>query len=219
MIEIIPNWHPIFVHYAVALPTVAAVAYVIAQWAKVHSIKYHAWWIGRWALWVGAVFVLLAVLAGLFAFYTVNHDSPSHIAMTEHRLWALLTAPWIIGLAGWAYWLVRNDKEESKWFVYAAILGAVLLTTTAWHGAELVYRYGLGVISLPVPEGEGHDHDHGDGGGHEHGDAVAPAESAPHAHDESDGRMPDAPPADNHIHAEPHDHAEPHAQTPLPSAP
>ncbi|MBL4850981.1 MAG: hypothetical protein JKY90_01690, partial [Gammaproteobacteria bacterium] len=41
-----------------------------------------------------------------------------------------------------------------------AIAGAVL-ASTAWHGGEVVYRYGIGVISLPKVEGDGHDHAHG----------------------------------------------------------
>ena len=209
MFEIIPNWHPVFVHYALALPTVSAVAYVVSMRAKTYSIKYHAGWLARWSLWVGAGFVGLAVLAGLYAYFTVNHDGPSHIAMNEHRNWALFTAPWVMGLAGWAYWMFRNDKEEPRHFVLAVVAGALLLTITAWHGAELVYRYGLGVISLPVPEGVGHDH----------GDAV------PHAHSSSNvvaPTLPAAPPSrgdagaapadpitnDAHSHAEPHEHAD-----------
>jgi hypothetical protein len=37
-----------------------------------------------------------------------------------------------------------------------------MLLSTAWHGAEVVYRYGIGVISLPQEEGEGHDHQKGE---------------------------------------------------------
>ncbi len=36
-----------------------------------------------------------------------------------------------------------------------------LLLFTAWLGAELVYRYGLGVMSLPQSENEDHSHLHG----------------------------------------------------------
>jgi len=36
----------------------------------------------------------------------------------------------------------------------------MLLANTAWHGAENVYRYGLGVMSLPQQESEGHAHNH-----------------------------------------------------------
>jgi len=204
MIEIIPNWHPVFVHYALVLPTIAAVAFVVAHFAKNYSFKYHAAWMGRWALWAGAGFVVLAVAAGVYAYYTVNHDAPSHIAMGEHRNWALLTALLVWGLAGWAFFNMRHDKEESKWFVYAVLLASVLLVTTAWHGAELVYRYGLGVISLPVPEGEGHDH--GGGGAHDHGAVVPPAAPATHLHDEADGLSLDSPAPDAHGHAEPHAH-------------
>ena len=42
-----------------------------------------------------------------------------------------------------------------------AVAGSVLVST-AWHGGEVVYRYGIGVMSLPnVEEGaDGHNHSH-----------------------------------------------------------
>jgi len=36
-----------------------------------------------------------------------------------------------------------------RMFVGALLLPVTLLVITAWHGGELVYRYGLGVQSLP----------------------------------------------------------------------
>ncbi len=56
-------------------------------------------------------------------------------------------------------------------FMLTLILSTGLLALTAWKGGELVYRYGLGVMSLPqVAQGaEGHDHEHAEGEGH-HGD-------------------------------------------------
>lgn len=40
------------------------------------------------------------------------------------------------------------------------IITFFLVMITAWHGAEVVYRYGIGVLSLPKSEGKGHQHSH-----------------------------------------------------------
>ncbi|MCF6301365.1 MAG: hypothetical protein L3J52_09655 [Proteobacteria bacterium] len=48
------------------------------------------------------------------------------------------------------------------------VIAFLLLGITAFKGGELVYRYGLGVMSLPEVEGEGHAHGGSNGDG-DHG--------------------------------------------------
>ena len=45
-------------------------------------------------------------------------------------------------------------------FTFVMVLASSLLVSTGWRGSEAVYRYGLGVMSLPKVEGEGHAHEH-----------------------------------------------------------
>jgi hypothetical protein len=54
-----------------------------------------------------------------------------------------------------------------SWLLAGSLLvAAMLLATTGWKGGELVYRHGLGVMSLPSKSKHEHDaHDH-DGGRH-----------------------------------------------------
>ena len=56
------------------------------------------------------------------------------------------------------------------WFASAVIGVWGMVASTAWHGGELVYRHGLGVLSLPATE-------HGQLG-HEHGSVMKDAEHA-----------------------------------------
>lgn len=63
-------------------------------------------------------------------------------------------------------------------FIGLLLAAGVLLASTAWHGGELVYRHGLGVMSLPQPEGEGHDHEHTDNQMHAPGISVADGAAA-----------------------------------------
>lgn len=113
---------------------------------------------GRWCLWAGSVAAIATVIAGFIAYYSVAHDTPSHNAMTIHRNWALGTLSVILILSIWSIRTYLKDKRISLWFILGMVIGFLLVTITAWHGAELVYRYGLGVKSLPKSSHAGHAH-------------------------------------------------------------
>ena len=192
MIDILPNWHPIFVHFTVALLIVATAIHLLSRFMPNCELRNQLTIVARWNLWIGAMVTLLTVAAGWYAYNTVNHDAPSHIAMTGHRNWAMATLALFLGVASWQYYLSRQGKNKSWLFTILLAIAAIFLLSTAWRGGELVYRYGLGVMSLPKPEGQGHPHDHGDkpmqvegaphadGYAHSHDDATAHDE---HAHD------------------------------------
>ena len=210
MFQILPNWHPIFVHFSVALLSIAAVLHLASHFVSNPNLA-NQWTItARWNLWLGIGLTLLTVAAGWYAYYTVDHDTPSHAAMTEHRNWAMVTFVVFLSIAAWEYYLHRHAKGKGWLFTGLLLVAASLLTSTAWHGGELVYRYGLGVMSLPKSEGAGHAHDHGDGEGHGDGDMPAETSAPPgasdgHAHSHDDGATQPhqdapggAPPANRH---------------------
>lgn len=174
MFEIIPNWHPVFVHFTVALLVVGAALLVACRFVP---NRLRAQWetAGRWNLWLGVGFAIVTALSGLYAYNTVNHDTPSHLAMTEHRNWALVTVAVFLILGLWS--VIQTRKSRAAGWPFPALLlgGVLLLGSTAWHGGELVYRYGLGVMSLPQAES------HGDGHHHSHG--AAASEEGPHHED------------------------------------
>jgi uncharacterized membrane protein len=172
MVEILPNWHPVFVHFTVSLLALAAALHLLTHFLPKGELANQLTIVARWNLWIGVGFTLLTVAAGWHAFYTVNHDTLSHLAMIEHRNWAMVTFVLFLGIAGWEVYLSRRGKGKGWLFTGLLVIAAGLLLSTAWHGAELVYRHGLGVMSMPKPEGSGH--------AHEHGDMPMQSEAAPH---------------------------------------
>lgn len=168
MPEMIPNWHPIFVHFTVALLSTSAVFYLLGLALK----KKHLLIVARWNLWIGALATIATVLAGWYAYNTVNHDGPSHAAMTDHRNWALVTASIFLLLALWALWKQRAANTVSRIFVAVILFAAGLLAVTGYKGGEVVYRHGLGVMRMPMISGDGGHgiHEHGGAG---HGDMKA----------------------------------------------
>ena len=167
MIEIIPNWHPAFVHFPIAFATAAVFLMVIGKLYKVKLWAKQCLLFGRWMLWGAALFACIAAVFGWFASNSVEHDAPSHAAMMLHRNWALATLAALSVLAAWDYWRGRSGQLPSGSLIF--LLGVVwlLLISTAWHGGELVYRYGLGVMSLSDVESEAEPHQH-DGAEHNH---------------------------------------------------
>lgn len=162
MIEIIPNWHPIFVHFTVALFTTSVAFFIFTylfQTLKIFSkIALEFEIAGRWCLWTVGIIVIGTVLAVLQAYNTVRHDEISHLAMTDHRNWALPTAGAMVLVALWSLWRYFKQKNISLLFIVVLLIIQGLLLSTAWRGAELVFRYGLGVIALPQHEGIEHHH-------------------------------------------------------------
>lgn len=218
MIEIIPNWHPIFIHFTVALLIIAAIIHLLSRFLHNGELASQLTIVARWNLWIGMGFTLLTVATGWYAYNTVAHDAPSHSAMTEHRNWAMATLALFLGIAGWEYYLSRRGKDKGWLFTGLLVIAAGLLLSTAWHGGELVYRYGLGVMSMPKPEGSGHTHAHGKGHGampvqredtphedehiHSHDDAVHGEQDAePHTTPATEGAASAPKKAAGHTHA------------------
>ncbi|WP_262696077.1 DUF4440 domain-containing protein [Kordiimonas aquimaris] len=171
MIEIIPNWHPILVHFTVALLLTATALLAWSLFRGRTTADQATVISGRLVLWIGLVAAVLTLAAGLQAYYSVGHDGPSHAAMTDHRNWGFgaLAAFLVAGMLNWT----RRKSNLPVRDVVLLLVSSGILLVTAYKGGELVYRYGLGVQSLPTVTGDGHDHDHGDGAAKKHDDNAA----------------------------------------------
>ncbi|RKZ75514.1 MAG: hypothetical protein DRR19_29285 [Candidatus Parabeggiatoa sp. nov. 1] len=195
MIEIIPNWHPIFVHFTVALLSTAVGFFLLAWIAGKKPIQKQCLVVAHWNLWLGTGFAVITAIAGWFAYNSVAHDALSHAAMSEHRNWALGTLALLLPLTLWAWWNHHTGKTIQVPFLVFALVLLGLLLSTAWHGGELVYRYGIGVMSLPTSESSGHTHE--GTGGHVHSSEIKSPESHEQADDmENDYHTADATPDD-----------------------
>lgn len=166
MIEVIPNLHPLMVHFPIALISVSAFFHLSARVLR-YRPRYasHCAVLAHTTLWLGALAALPAVILGWLAFNTVNHDEAGHAAMLLHRAWALATWLVLSMLAAWDAWHHKVDATPARWLVGAVIAAWVLVAATAWHGGELVYRHGLGVIAASSQaDSDTHPHHHEDAG-------------------------------------------------------
>lgn len=202
MIEIIPNIHPILVHFSVSIIVLSGLLQIVIWSVNGDSSTLIS--VQKWLLSSGTVAIIATVLTGLNAASTVNHDTASHLAIIAHRNWALPTA--IIFLLGVTIFYFMPSKRSS----FAGILfiaSVALVSVTAFKGGELVFRHGIGVMSLPEITTEGHSHDgeeHAEGEGHEQEVEVAQASDISSEtvkeHDNSDGHSHEG---DEHAKTEP----------------
>lgn len=176
-----PNIHPVLVHFAYALSLSALAVYLLGRLLPRGSKRESTQPAGDWMLGLGALAIIATIAAGFYAYYTVAHDGPSHAAMTTHRNWAVPSGTAILILAIWRF--MKREKPPSGFFLGLLAAAALSLSVTAWWGGHIVYKYGLGVQSLPVVTGDGHDHDHGDGADH----SGAADMASPDNHDDADG--------------------------------
>lgn len=190
--QVIPNLHPMIVHFPIALTLIAFLLSMAAYVRRSHPVSEQLAAAGHFTLWLAAFGAATAVVFGWLAYNSVNHDDAGHAAMLLHRAWAVPTAIGLILLASWDAWKHRINELMS---VPALILLFALsesVAVTGWLGGEVVYRHGIGVLSLPVSEGAGHSHHHDHGGADattdNHGTTdAAPEEHTEHRHDNEKG--------------------------------
>ncbi|CAM3699141.1 hypothetical protein VA7868_00282 [Vibrio aerogenes CECT 7868] len=158
MIEIIPNWHPVFVHFTITLITFSGLMQCFI-WLKRPDTNHPVRFTHKFINITGLIAIIVTILSGYHAYSTVGHDAVSHLAMTAHRNWAMLTL--LIFAAGAIMSLICRKKLMVPISGIFLVLACLLVTVTAYKGGELVYRYGLGVLSLPDTQSSEHHHDNG----------------------------------------------------------
>ncbi|MBX9677047.1 MAG: DUF2231 domain-containing protein [Methylotenera sp.] len=159
--QVIPNFHPIVVHFPIALTIIAFLLSIAAYARRSHPVSTQLAAAGHFTLWLAAIRAATAVLFGWLAFNSVNHDDAGHAAMLLHRSWAIPTALGLILLASWDAWKYRVNELISVPMLFLLFLLSQAIAVTGWLGGEVVYRHGIGVLSLPASEGTGHGHHEG----------------------------------------------------------
>ena len=159
--QIIPNFHPIVVHFPIALTIIALLLSIASHTRRSHPISGQLAAAGHFVLWLAAIGAVTAVFFGWLAYNSIsNHDDAGHAAMLLHRSWAVPTAIGLVLLASWDAWKYRVNELISVPMLILLLLLSQAIALTGWLGGELVYRHGIGVLSMPS-SGTGHAH-HGD---------------------------------------------------------
>ncbi len=164
MIEIIPNWHPIWVHFTIGLLIIGTLFYALAFAGAARSWVPHALNAARWNLIAGTLFAVLALLTGYLAANSVAHDNAGHANLLVHINWALTAAAIFVVAVVWLSIQWRKAKGKASLPVLLLLLvGSAALGVTGSKGGANVYEHGLGVQRLPelgAHDHAAHDHAH-----------------------------------------------------------
>ncbi len=137
-----PNLHPLFVHFPVALLLLALVLEVIALLWRKSELSRAAWW-NQIAGTIGLAF---AVASGLYAEATVHLTAEARVLLERHEQMAFVAAAlfaalllWRIGARG------KIPGHPPVLYMILFLAGVASVLTGALFGGEMVFRYGVGV--------------------------------------------------------------------------
>ena len=131
--------HPVAVHFPIALLTAGLVAQAGTRLRRAPPWLPEA---AAWLLWIGTAAAWAALGLGLLAEETVPHVPAAWEVLEEHETLAWWTAGSFTVLS-FLRWRWRENRPLLVLGLWLAAVG--LLYSTAFHGGELVYDFGVGV--------------------------------------------------------------------------
>jgi uncharacterized membrane protein len=143
--SILPGWHPLVVHFPLALIVTAAALLFAARLLRNPALAATVGVVGTWNLCLGAAAALFALATGLAAVAGLHVDAAAHLAISVHLRWAVLSSLALVLLAVWRG-AGSAPQARPSWIFQAVLLAATAaLIVTGYRGGLNVYRYGVGV--------------------------------------------------------------------------
>jgi uncharacterized membrane protein len=142
---LIPGWHPIVVHFPLALVVTAAILLFAARLLLPETRAATLATVGTWNLCLGALAALVALATGLAAVLDLHVGAAAHQAISTHLKWAIFTTLALVLLAVWRGAGSAPQARPSWLFLIVLWAATAALLETGYRGGENVYRYGIGV--------------------------------------------------------------------------
>lgn len=143
----VETWHPMTVHFPIAL---LLVAFLVETLALVFTRP--AWHrITLWNLVLGAWAALAAAVTGGLAAVMAKHPSwESHAVLAQHSVWGALVFVAAVVVAGWHLAAGQEMSRRARWISWGLLGMTCVMTAFAAHlGAKLVFEYGVIRVDLP----------------------------------------------------------------------
>ena len=147
-----PGWHPIVVHFPLALIVTAAVALSLARWVPGNRMSATLASVGTFNLCVGAAMLFLALGTGLAASIGLEIAADAHRAIASHVKAAVLTTILTLLAAVLRGAGAAADSRPTPALLVIVWLATAATTVTGYRGGQNVYRYGIGV-DVATPRG------------------------------------------------------------------
>src|SRR5690625_1259615 len=179
--ELIPEWapnlHPMVVHFPIAILGIA----IFFDFISFFLSREKKWWTEEATAFlygIGAVAAIIVYYTGTLAADSVMLPAEAQSVLTNHADWAWFTI-WFYGIYAIAriaatWW--TSEKHRLKFhvgFFLISLVGMYFLYQTGDHGAQMVFKHGVGVQAVEIPNPVQHDHDNGHSEGEEtHADST-----------------------------------------------
>jgi uncharacterized membrane protein len=155
----LPGWHPLVVHFPLALILVATALLLAARLLRSASLAATAATVGTWNLCLGAVAAVFALGTGLAAVIDLDVGAAVRQAISLHMRWALFTTLILVLLAVWRGAGTAQESRPSWVFIVVLLAASAALVFTGYRGGKNVFEYGVGVKKIAVraiemPQGE-----------------------------------------------------------------
>jgi uncharacterized membrane protein len=138
------QWHPMVVHFPLALTVTAAAALLLARTLR-GSIGATLATVGTWTLCLGAIAALFAVGTGMAAALDLHLAVAAKAAVSIHVKWALFTTVALLLLAVWRGAGSAQNSRPSWLFLLLLFAATAALIETGYRGGQNVYQFGVGV--------------------------------------------------------------------------
>jgi len=133
------NLHPMFVHFPIVLMFLAFLFQTLALWREETFFNHAA----RLTFQLLAVVAVITVYTGFRAADSLGHESPGHDFVHYHRDLMVIFTVVAVVLALLFQFVRQLDRPIIRWIAFLILTG--WLVYSADKGAELVFRYGMGV--------------------------------------------------------------------------
>lgn len=156
------NWHPLFVHFPIALLTM----FFLIDFAG--SVTQKTEWrvTAGWFLYLGTIFAGITMTFGLIAAASVLHGDDVHDIMETHEHFGITIFTLSVFLSAWRL-IGKTALQGVANYLYLFFAGllCVLLVFAADLGGLMVYKHGVAVAAAKLAHVEGlterqHDHEH-----------------------------------------------------------
>lgn len=144
----LPNWHPLVVHFPIALILSAAALLLAARLLRSESLAATAATVGTWNLCLGAVAALFALGSGLGAVLGLDVGAAARQAISSHLKWAMFTTLLLVLLAVWRGAGAAARSRPSWIFLIVLLAASAALIVTGYRGGKNVFEYGVGVKKI-----------------------------------------------------------------------
>jgi uncharacterized membrane protein len=143
-----PGWHPMAVHFPLALVVSAALLLTAARLLRQQRHAATLATVGTWNLCLGAVAALFALASGLAALIDLHVGAAARQAISLHVKWAIFSTLALVFLAVWRGAGAEQESRPSWAFIAILAAATAALIMTGYRGGQNVYQYGIGVSHL-----------------------------------------------------------------------